>query len=85
MRRGARNPDMYLRNRDSTAVWEMERHEDPRQRADKYRSEGGAADLARVEMRVPPSARHEILAAVSRLRAQHRANKELRPICKKAA
>jgi hypothetical protein len=56
----------------------------PRQRVNKYRSEGGAADLARVEVLVPPSARKEILAAASRLRAQHRANKELRALCKKA-
>ena len=51
-----------------------------RQRVKKYRSEGGAADLARVEVLVPPSAREEILAVASRLRAEHRGNKELRAL-----
>ena len=55
-----------------------------RQRVKKYRSEGGAADLARVEVLVPPSARKEILAAASRLRAEHRASKELRALYNKA-
>jgi hypothetical protein len=55
-----------------------------RQRVRKYRSEGGAAGLARVEVLVPPSARKEILALASRLRAQHRANKELRALYEKA-
>ena len=49
-------------------------------RVKKYRSEGGAADLARVEVLVPPSARDEILAMASRLRAEHRSNKELRSL-----
>jgi hypothetical protein len=49
-------------------------------RIKKYRSEGGAADLARVEVLVPPSAREEILAVASRLRAEHRGNKELRAL-----
>ena len=49
-----------------------------RHRVKKYRSEGGAADLARVEVLVPPSAREEILAIAARLRAEHRAHKELR-------
>ena len=56
----------------------------PRQRVRRYRSEGGAADLARVEVLVPPAAREEILAAASRLRAKHRANKELRALYDKA-
>jgi hypothetical protein len=51
-----------------------------RQRMKKYRSEGGAADLTRVEVLVPPSAREEILAIASRLRAEHRGNKELRSL-----
>jgi hypothetical protein len=51
-----------------------------RQRVKRYRSEGGGADLARVEVLVPPSARKEILEAASRLRAAHRANKELRAL-----
>jgi hypothetical protein len=49
-------------------------------RVKKYRSEGGAADLARVEVLVPPSARSEILAAAARLRAEHRSQKELRSL-----
>jgi hypothetical protein len=51
-----------------------------RTRVKKYRSEGGAADLVRVEVLVPPAARKEILATASRLRARHRANKELRSL-----
>jgi len=49
-------------------------------RIKKYRSEGGAADLARVEVLIPPAARDEILAVASRLRAEHRGNKELRSL-----
>jgi hypothetical protein len=52
----------------------------PGERVKKYRSEGGAADLARVEVLVPPSARDEILEMASRLRAEHRASKELRSL-----
>jgi hypothetical protein len=51
-----------------------------RKRVEKYRSEGGAADLARVEVLVPPSGRNEMLAFASRLRAEHRGNKELRSL-----
>ncbi|MDI1344478.1 MAG: hypothetical protein PSV22_10315 [Pseudolabrys sp.] len=51
-----------------------------RQRVKKYRSEGGAADLARIEVLVPPAARNEILAMASRLRAEYRGNKELRAL-----
>jgi hypothetical protein len=51
-----------------------------RKRVRKYRSEGGAADLVRVEVLVPPSARNEILAIASRLRAEHRGYKELRSL-----
>jgi hypothetical protein len=53
---------------------------DVHKRVKKYRSEGGAADLARVEVLVPPSARSEILAMASRLRAEHRGKKELRAL-----
>ncbi len=49
-------------------------------RVKKYRDEGGAADLVRVEVLVPPSARDEILTLASRSRAVHRANKELRSL-----
>jgi hypothetical protein len=55
-----------------------------RQRVKRYRSQGGAADLARVEVLVPPSARKEVLAVASRLRAEHRANKELRALYDRA-
>ena len=51
-----------------------------RQRVQRYRSEGGAADLVRVEVLIPPSARAEILSVASRLRAEHRGNKELRAL-----
>jgi hypothetical protein len=55
-----------------------------RQRVKKYRSQGGAADLARVEVLVPPEGRNEILQVASRMRAQHRRNKELRLLYDKA-
>ena len=55
-----------------------------RQRIKKYRSEGGGADLVRVEVLVPPSAREEILAIASRVRAEHRGSKELRALYDKA-
>ena len=48
-----------------------------RNRVEKYRKEGGAADLIRVEVLVPPMARDEIVAHASRLRAAHRSNKGL--------
>jgi hypothetical protein len=48
------------------------------ERVRKYRSEGGAADLCRVEVLIPEAGRDEILAFASRLRAEHRNNKELR-------
>lgn len=51
-----------------------------RKRVKKYRSLGGAADLVRVEVLVPPLARDEILAHASRLRAQHRGIKQLRSL-----
>jgi hypothetical protein len=51
-----------------------------RKRVRKYRSEGGAAGLTRVEVLVPPSARDEILALASRLRAEYRGSRELRAL-----
>src|ERR1700760_2441523 len=54
------------------------------ERVRKYRSEGGAADLVRVEVLVPPAAREKILAAASRMRAEHRADKELKSLLEKA-
>jgi hypothetical protein len=72
---------MDLRNRNTPAIL-SKKEEDvaARQRVKRYRSEGGAADLARVEVLVPPSAREEILAVAARLRAEHRSNKELRAL-----
>jgi hypothetical protein len=51
-----------------------------RKRVQKYRSVGGAADLERVEVLVPPSARKEILEIAAWFRAEHRGNKELRAL-----
>ncbi|HZP79830.1 MAG TPA: hypothetical protein VFB45_27090 [Pseudolabrys sp.] len=50
------------------------------ERIQKYRKEGGAADLVRVEVLVPPQAREEILAAAVRLRDRHRNDKRLRAL-----
>lgn len=52
-----------------------------RQRIEKYRSSGGAADLVRVEVLVPSSARNEVLRLAERLRAEHRSDKELEQMC----
>lgn len=41
-------------------------------RIKRYREKGGGADLVRVEVLVPASARAEILAQASLLRAEHR-------------
>ena len=54
------------------------------QRVRRYRTEGGAADLVRVEVLVPPAARERILEFASQLRADHRGNKELRALYDKA-
>ena len=55
-----------------------------RKRVQKYRSEGAAADLVRVEVLVPPAGRNEILAVASRLRGDHRGTKELRSLYENA-
>ena len=55
-----------------------------RNRVKKYRREGGAADLARIEVLIPPSARKEVLALASRLRSEHRRNKEIRSLYERA-
>lgn len=55
-----------------------------RERVRKYRSEGGAADLVRVEVLVPPEDREEILEIASRLRTRHRSEKQLRALFDKA-
>jgi hypothetical protein len=76
------NLDTILRNRDTFAISSAKDKamKSANQRVKRYRSEGGAADLARVEVLVPPSARQEILAVAARLRAEHRRNKELRAL-----
>src|SRR5260370_31712318 len=81
-----RNREIVLRNRDTPAILLREEQDikAAHQRVKRYRSEGGAADLVRVEVLVPPSAREEILAVASRLRAEHRGNKELRALYDKA-
>ena len=48
-----------------------------KQRVKKYRTQGGAADLVRVEVLVPPADREKILDYASGLRAKHRAAKDL--------
>jgi hypothetical protein len=48
-----------------------------RKRVQKYRSVGGAAGLARVEVLVPVADREQVLALASRLRAEHRSSKQL--------
>jgi hypothetical protein len=55
-----------------------------RQRIEKYRSSGGAADLVRVEVLVPPSARDDVLRLAAKLRSEHRDNKELCRLCDRA-
>jgi hypothetical protein len=55
-----------------------------RRRIEKYRSSGGAADLVKVEVLVPPSARDDILHLAAKLRSEHRENRELRKLCDKA-
>ena len=54
------------------------------QRVKKYRREGGAADLVRVEVLVPLEARKQILEIASRVRSQHRREKQLRSLYEKA-
>jgi hypothetical protein len=54
------------------------------ERVEKYRKKGGAADLDRVEVLVPPEARARIIELARHLRAQHRDNKELRELYDKA-
>jgi len=48
-----------------------------RKRVQKYRSVGGAADLARVEVLVPPAMRDQVVAFALRLRTEYRSTKEL--------
>jgi hypothetical protein len=54
-------------------------------RVQKYRSVGGAADLTRVEVLVPPAKRDQVVAFASRLRADHRRRtKELQQMMDRA-
>ena len=55
-----------------------------RKRIEKYRSSGGAADLVKVEILVPPSAREDVLRLAARLRSEHRDSRELRTLCERA-
>jgi hypothetical protein len=55
-----------------------------RRRIEKYRRSGGAADLVRVEVLVPPSGRDDVVRLAARLRGEHRAEKELRSLCERA-
>jgi hypothetical protein len=55
-----------------------------RQRIEKYRNSGGAADLVRVEVLVPPSGRDEVVRLAARLRSDHRDSKELQAMCDRA-
>ena len=48
-----------------------------RKRIEKYRRSGGAADLVRVEVLVPSSARDDVLRLARRLRDDHRNDKDL--------
>ncbi|HKS87118.1 MAG TPA: hypothetical protein VJR71_16695 [Pseudolabrys sp.] len=55
-----------------------------KQRVRKYRNEGAAAGLDRVEVLVPPEARATILDLARQLRTEHRNNKELTELYDKA-
>jgi hypothetical protein len=55
-----------------------------RERIEKYRNSGGAADLVRVEVLVPPSSRSDVLRFAKRLRADHRGSKNLQAMCDRA-
>ncbi|HEV7600808.1 MAG TPA: hypothetical protein VGO49_11210 [Bradyrhizobium sp.] len=55
-----------------------------RKRIEKYHSSGGAADLVKVEVLVPPSARDDVLRLAARLRSDYRDDKELRGLCERA-
>jgi hypothetical protein len=55
-----------------------------RKRIEKYRSSGGAADLVKVEVLIPPSAREDVLRLAAKLRSEHRDSRELRNLCDRA-
>jgi hypothetical protein len=55
-----------------------------RERIERYKKTGGAADLVRVEVLVPEQARREVIEFAARLRSAHRENKVLRELCARA-
>ncbi len=55
-----------------------------RERLQRYRNSGGAADLVRVEVLVPPDGAGEIKALARRLRAEHRSSAALKPLFEEA-
>ena len=55
-----------------------------RKRIEKYHSTGGAADLVKVEVLVPPSTRDDILRLAAKLRSEHRDSRKLRALCDRA-
>jgi hypothetical protein len=55
-----------------------------RKRIEKYHNSGGAADLVKVEVLVPPAGRDDVLRLAARLRSDYRDDKELRGLCERA-
>jgi hypothetical protein len=69
---------LVLRIRDTRIILtSKEKSVSVQRRIAKYRRSGGAADLVRVEVLVPSSARDDILRLAERLRADHRRDKGL--------
>jgi hypothetical protein len=55
-----------------------------RERIERYRREGGAADLTRVEVLVPAAGRDQIVRLAARLREAHRRNRRIEELCNEA-
>lgn len=56
-----------------------------RDRVRRYRENGGASDLVRVEVLIPASSRSAIVSEAARMRAEHRSRKQrLTDLCEKA-
>jgi len=51
-----------------------------RERIQRYRDSGAAADLVRVEVLVPPDTRDQVLSLAERLRDEHRRAKAIRSV-----
>ena len=51
-----------------------------RERIQRYRDSGAAADLVRVEVLVPPDTRDQVLSLAERLRDEHRRTKAIRSV-----